>query len=76
MSVAGKKKNDWVAATYCDFGTPGRKDVITHHFSIAAAVRRYHNINKIYSQSGWHCWQEDRAGVFLQGSKPEEKSYA
>jgi hypothetical protein len=72
MSVAGKKKDEWVAATYCDFGTPGRKDAISHHFSIAAAVRRYNVLNKVYGRNDWRCWQEDRAGVFLQGEQPKE----
>lgn len=70
MSVAGKTKDDWIAQTFCDFGEPGRKDVITQHFFIETAKRGFQRVSKIYSQQGWHCWQEDRDGNVLQGEKP------
>ena len=66
MSVAGKKKHEWVAQTFCDFGETGRRTVLTNHFSINAARTRWPAIVKIYTKEGWTCWQEDRAGNVLR----------
>lgn len=70
MSVAGKKHEDWIAQTFCDFGEPRRRTTISNHFSIDAAGRQFKRINKIYGANGWRCWQEDRAGNVINGVKP------
>ncbi len=71
MPVAGKTKHDWCAKTLCDFGTPGRRDTLARHFSLAAAVRAFKRINKIYGElHGWNCWQEDRNTTVIQGERP------
>jgi hypothetical protein len=64
MSVRGKKKDDWVARTLCDYGDKTRKDTITHHFSEEAAFRSFEKINNIYGKE-WRCWQEARDGRII-----------
>jgi len=64
MSVSGKKKSDWVARTFCDFGDVSRRDVLTNHYSIKAANRAFEGTAKIYSRFG-RVWQEDREGKVI-----------
>lgn len=71
MSVAGKTKDEWIAQTFCDFGEPGRRTVLTQHFFLETAKRGFQRTKKIYSAHGWHCWQEDRAGNVINGERPE-----
>ena len=75
MSVAGKSKDDWVAATFTDFGEKIRKDLLRHHFSIQSALRAYKELKKIYgpnshSNTAKPCriWQETRSGEILNDS--------
>jgi len=63
MSVKGKKKNEYVAVTYCDFGQEGRREPLVHHYSLAAAFRRYRRVWEIYGatskdQKGCKVWIE------------------
>jgi hypothetical protein len=52
----------YAAFTYCDFGDPNRRDVISSHFTVAAAQRRFRRIARIYSDlHGWRVWQENAA---------------
>ena len=74
MPVAGKKKTDWEVRTYCDFGTPPRKEVLRSHFSISAALRAYKEIEKIYgpnslTKSKSRVWQETREGKILNDNR-------
>ena len=47
-------------ATYCDFGTSGRRDVLSRHKNWDTAKRQFKRIARIYSGiHGWHCWQEE-----------------
>ena len=71
MSVQGKKQDEWVAVTIVDFGEPGRREIIRHHYSIDAAYRAWHSLSKIWSQS-WvgngqfsRVWQETREGEVI-----------
>lgn len=73
MSVAGKKHDEWVALTVTDFGEPGRREIIRHHFSVEAAVRAWDSILKVYSapwatRAGSRVWQEDRLGEVFNRS--------
>ena len=70
MSVAGKKKDEWVAQTLCDFGTPGRRESIRHHFSIESAIRAFDGLCKIYGRGQERCWQEDKYGELINDSTP------
>ncbi|NDD52321.1 hypothetical protein EBZ39_00315 [bacterium] len=70
MSVEGKSKNDWCAVTLCDFGEPGRRDVISRHFFMETALRGFKRINQVYGRAGWNCWQEDRERNVIQGERP------
>lgn len=67
MSVEGKKKSEWEVRTYCDFGTPPRKEVIRSHFSVDAALRAYKEIEKIYGSNSLkhRVWQETKDGDIL-----------
>lgn len=62
MSVLGKKKNEWVAITLCDFGDPKRRFELRHHYSVDAAIRAFKDICKIYGKGNERCWQETREG--------------
>ena len=64
MSVRGKKKDDWVARTLCDFGDKTRIDKIRTHFSEEAAFKAFEKINDIYGKE-WRCWQETRDGRII-----------
>jgi hypothetical protein len=67
MSVSGMKKDEWVAATYCDFGCPTRREQIRNHFSIESALNAFAKVSKIYSRHG-RCWQETREGEIINDS--------
>jgi hypothetical protein len=67
MSVRNRSKWDYEYRTFCDFGTPGRRDVIANHFSLAAAQKAFKRWKKWYSYEGnisgrhlYRCWQEKR----------------
>ena len=65
------------AYTYCDFGTPGRVDMISKHFSIGSARRCYARIKKIYSgpqKEGevWRLWQTTFDGAIINDSNQTE----
>lgn len=70
MSVQGKKRNDWVAATLTDFGEPGRRYIIRHHYSMESMYRAWNRLSKIYSapwvgDPGSRVWQETREGEVI-----------
>lgn len=45
--------------TYCYFGTPGRKDELGRHKTIATAMRQYARLWEIYGRlNKWRVWQE------------------
>jgi len=64
MSVKDKKDCDWVAVTLCNFGDPGRRETVTKHYSVDAALRAFSKTEKIYGRNG-RCWQEDRDGLVI-----------
>jgi hypothetical protein len=64
MPVKGKRKNEWVAVTLCNFGEESRRDSIAKHFSETAALKAFDKINKIYGGHG-RCWQEMRDGRII-----------
>ena len=39
MSVKGKKNDEWVAATYTNFGDQSRKETLRRHFTMKAAYK-------------------------------------
>jgi hypothetical protein len=60
------KKSDIAAYTYCDFGTPPRKDVMRRHGSVDKAKRAFARVAKIYADLwGWRCWQETAEGEII-----------
>ena len=61
MSALGKKKDEWVVQTLCDFKENGRREVLRNHFSLESAFRSWDNFVKIYSKWG-RCWQETNSG--------------
>lgn len=48
MGIKNKTRANVVAVTCCDFGTPGRRDVICEHYSFSAACRAYQKHWEIY----------------------------
>jgi len=61
MSVKGKKEDDWVAKTVCDFGEVGREETLTHHYYLSTAFRAYRKHWDIYHKiHGWKVWIELR----------------
>jgi hypothetical protein len=61
MSVKGKKKDDWVAMTLVDCGSPYRRVEWRRHFSFAAAFRAYPKIwSIVHLLHGWAVWIEKR----------------
>jgi hypothetical protein len=84
MPVVGKKKSDWEVRTYCDFGTPPRKEVLRTHFSIDAALRSYNELEKIYgsnsllvgrcTHAAFRVWQETRSGDVINDNLAQSKN--
>ena len=67
MSVKGKKNDEWVAATYTNFGDPCRKETLRRHFTMKAAYKAWEGILRIYGREGHRVWQETRDGeVFTE----------
>jgi hypothetical protein len=73
MGVYGKTKYDWKFRTLCDHGQPGRRRVISRHYSESAAKSGFARLKRYYSRFSddgsrvlWRCWQEDRAGLVVQ----------
>ena len=61
-----KTNKQYAAYTYCDFGKPYRKDVISNHGSIDTAKRAFKRTAKIYADMwGWRCWQETNRGEII-----------
>ena len=56
-----KSKEDWVAAIYCDYGTPGRKTAIRLSYSMDSAKNSWNKFLK-FGSNNWRCWQEDKKG--------------
>lgn len=73
MSVLGKKNDEWVALTLCDFGDPTRRHKIRNHFSMDAAINSFKDICKIYGKNS-RCWQETREGVVFNENVLEKTS--
>lgn len=45
--------------TFCDFGTPNRRDEIGRHLTFATAMRQYARLWEIYGRlHQWRVWQE------------------
>jgi len=60
------KPGEVAAYTYCDFGTPPRKDAIRQHGSVDTAKRAFRRVAKIYADLwGWRCWQETAEGEII-----------
>lgn len=78
MSVAGKKRDEWVAVTLTDFATPGRREELRHHYSLEAAFRAWEGILKIYDKT-WNSgtqvqarvWQETKEGELINENGPQ-----
>jgi hypothetical protein len=58
MGVRGKRKYQWVIATYCDYGAFNRRSIMGRHYSEEAAAKAW----KRYA--AWH------AGNIRAGSTP------
>lgn len=75
MSVAGRTKDQWEVRTYCDFGTPPRREILRTHYSIDAALRAYKELEKIYgsnsslvgrcTHAAFRVWQETKNGEVI-----------
>ena len=68
MSVKDKKKNDWVAQTFCDFNDAGRKSVLRNHYSLGAALRAFKGLVKITAYG--NMWLKTRDGNILKDTRP------
>jgi len=63
----------WQVKTYCNFGRPDRRDVLSTHSSLDAAKKAFKRLRKIYSHEShfdtdreeWRCWQVDYAGNII-----------
>jgi hypothetical protein len=71
VSVKGKKKADVVAVTCCDFGSRGRREVITEHYSWAAACRAYAKYWKIYHRKPAERGERPLVRVWIEYVQPE-----
>jgi len=75
MGIKGRKRDDYKAYTFCDFGEKGRQEVIYNHYSISSTKRAFTRLKKIYSKASgikgretWRCWQEDNRGNLINDS--------
>ena len=66
---ADKKIDDWIVATYCDYGKKNEKRVIRLSYSLESSKSAWKKFNKPFSKNGYRCWQEDREGNILNDSK-------
>jgi len=64
-----KKVDDWVVATYCDYGDKEKKKVIRLSYTKSSAQNSWLRFKKDFSKNGYRCWQEDKAGKILNDSK-------
>jgi hypothetical protein len=62
-------------ATYCDFGTPNRKETIRIHLSEGSAKKAFRELEKIYGRDNSKVWQEpyDHPIVLKNGFKAQAK---
>lgn len=60
-------------ATYCDFGTPTRKEVLRIHLSEESAKKGFRELEKIYGKGTSKVWQEpfETPVVLEKGFKPK-----
>jgi len=71
MSVRGKTKANVVAVTCCDFGQPGRREVLAEHYSYAAACRAYQKHWEIYHRLPAQRGERPLARVWIEYVQPE-----
>lgn len=67
-------KENWMFAIYCDYGNKDIKKVIRLSFSEKSAKGAWKKFGRAFSQSNWHCWQEDRKGNIINDSVNFEKT--
>jgi hypothetical protein len=66
MGVRGKKKYQWVIATYCDYGVFNRRSIMNRHYSEEAAAKAWKKLMAWYADRGnsvtpiYRIWQERR----------------
>lgn len=72
MSFKGKRRDEYVATTFCDFGQRGRRSDIGHHFSMPTAKRQFKRICRVWGnplygddRANWRIWQETRGGKVI-----------
>jgi hypothetical protein len=63
-----RKKNDWIVAMYCDYGTKGNKHLIRASYSLESGESAWKNFHEAYSKHGQRCWQEDKDGNIIHDS--------
>jgi hypothetical protein len=66
---ADKKVDDWVVATYCDYGKKNDKRVLRLSYTLESSKGAWLKLKKTFSKNGYRCWQEDKKGNILNDSK-------
>jgi len=73
--IKGKKRTEYSAVTYCDFGEAGRRASIGVHYTKETAERQFKRLCRIYrdgpAADGWSVWTELLDSTVLCGTRPE-----
>lgn len=70
MTLKNKNINDWVVATYCDYGDVNKKIIFRKSYTTLAAQNWFVKKNHLYTCRGeWRIWQENKKGKVINDSK-------
>ena len=69
MSVKGKKRDDWVARSFCDYNNGSRSE-LRRHFTVEAGQRAFKGFVKDVGAIWGHIWLEMRDGTILRDTRP------
>ena len=72
----GKSLNDWIIATYCDYGK-NEKIIIRRHYAKESAARDFIKLYRSFNNKGkFKVWQETKNGKLIKNiNKKKRKKY-
>lgn len=61
-------KEDWVVATFCNYGDEKNKKIICRSYSVKAGESAWKKYHKQFSTNNYRCWQENKKGKVINDS--------
>jgi hypothetical protein len=65
----------WPMGTCCDFGEPGRRQIVTMHVSVISAHNQFRRILDSYGRKSWNIWLESRMDIHQPPQDPDQRPF-